>query len=75
MTACTTACPAPTLTHERSDGAAHVTLLPGPDGGRLDRLHQQGSAKAFLHPGASGPEIVLLNTSGGTISEIGRAHV
>ena len=65
MTACTTACPAPTLTHERSDGAAHVTLLPGPDGGRLDRLHQQGSAKAFLHPGASGPEIVLLNTSGG----------
>ena len=65
MTACTTACPALTLTHERSDGAAHVTLLPGPDGGRLDRLHQQGSAKAFLHPGASGPEIVLLNTSGG----------
>ncbi|MGI3212999.1 urease accessory protein UreD [Roseovarius tibetensis] len=59
------ACPAPPLTHECSHGAAHVTLLPGPDGGRLDRLHQQGSAKAFLHPGASGPEIVLLNTSGG----------
>lgn len=59
------ACPAPPLTHERSLGAAHVTLLPGPDGARLDRLHQQGSAKAFLHPGASGPEIVLLNTSGG----------
>jgi len=60
-----TACPAPSLTQERSIGAAHVTLMPGPDGGRLDRLHQQGSAKAFLHPGASGPEIVLLNTSGG----------
>jgi urease accessory protein len=28
-------------------------------------LHQQGSAKAFLHAGAAGPEIVLLNTSGG----------
>ncbi len=60
-----TACPAPPPTHERSIGAAHVTLLPGPNGGRLDRLHQQGSAKAFLHPGLSGPEIVLLNTSGG----------
>lgn len=60
-----TVCPAPIQTHERSFGAAHVTLLPGPDGGRLDRLHQQGSAKAFLHPGGAGPEIVLLNTSGG----------
>ena len=60
-----TACPAPTMTHQRSYGAAHVTLLSGPNGGRLDRLHQQGSAKAFLHPGAAGPEIVLLNTSGG----------
>lgn len=59
------ACPAPIQTHERSQGAAHVTLLPGAGGGRLDRLHQQGSAKAFLHPGGAGPEIVLLNTSGG----------
>ncbi len=59
------ASPTPTLTHERSHGAAHVTLRPGPVGGRLDRLHQQGSARAFLHPGGSGPEIVLLNTSGG----------
>ena len=60
-----TACPAPVPTHERSFGAAHVTLLPGPNGGRLDRRHQQGSAKAFLHPGPTAPEIVLLNTSGG----------
>ncbi|MBC7133062.1 MAG: urease accessory protein UreD [Roseovarius sp.] len=60
-----TACPAPSPTHERSHGAAHVTLRSGPNGGRLDRLHQQGSARAFLHPGAAGPEIVLLNTSGG----------
>jgi urease accessory protein len=60
-----TACSAPIVTHERSNGAAHVALLPGPNGGRLDRRHQQGSAKAFLHPGLSGPEIVLLNTSGG----------
>lgn len=56
---------APPSTHQRSQGAAHVTLLPGPNGGRLDRRHQAGSAKAFVHPGQPGPEIVLLNTSGG----------
>jgi len=64
-----TACPTRTLAHQRSTGAAHVTLRPGPGretaGGRLHRRHQQGSAKAFLHPGASGPEVVFLNTSGG----------
>lgn len=58
-----TACPVPL--HQRSHGAAHVGLLPGPAGARLDRLHQAGSAKAFVHPGASGPEVVFLNTSGG----------
>ena len=58
-----TACPAPL--HQRSHGAAHVGLLPGPAGARLDRLHQEGSAKAFIHSGASGPEVVFLNTSGG----------
>jgi urease accessory protein len=57
------ACPVPL--HQRSHGAAHVGLLPGPVGARLDRLHQAGSAKAFVHPGASGPEVVFLNTSGG----------
>ena len=31
-----TACPAPL--HQRSHGAAHVALLPGPAGARLDRL-------------------------------------
>lgn len=55
----------PITTRERSFGAAHVVLRSGPGGGRLDRRHQKGSAKAFLHSGASGPEIVLLNTSGG----------
>ena len=64
-----TACPTRPLAHQRSTGAAHVTLRPGPGhetgGGRLHRRHQQGSAKAFLHPGASGPEVVFLNTSGG----------
>ena len=64
-----TACPTRPLWHERSSGAAHVTLRAGPGhgtgGGRLDRRHQQGSAKAFLHPGATGPEVVFLNTSGG----------
>jgi len=64
-----TACQNRPLWHERSSGAAHVTLRAGPGhgtgGGRLDRRHQQGSAKAFLHPGATGPEVVFLNTSGG----------
>ncbi|PKP85478.1 MAG: urease accessory protein UreD [Alphaproteobacteria bacterium HGW-Alphaproteobacteria-2] len=50
---------------ERSHGAARVGLCPGPSGARLGVLHQAGSAKAFLHPGASGPEVVFLNTSGG----------
>ncbi|MBE0452996.1 MAG: urease accessory protein UreD [Roseovarius sp.] len=58
-----TACPVPL--HQRSHGTAHIGLLPGPAGARLDRLHQAGSAKAFVHPGASGPEVVFLNTSGG----------
>jgi urease accessory protein len=58
-----TAAPAPLL--ERSYGRARVTIVPGPGGGRLDRLAQTGSAKAFVHPGASGPEVVFLNTSGG----------
>ena len=57
------AAPAPVL--ERSHGRVRVTLDAGPGGGRLGRLHQAGSAKAFLHPGASGPEVVFLNTSGG----------
>ncbi|MEX1236231.1 MAG: urease accessory protein UreD [Roseovarius sp.] len=51
--------------YERSRGAAHVTLRAGPHHGRLERLHQSGSAKAFLHRGNNGQEIVLLNTSGG----------
>lgn len=58
-----TACPA--LQPQRSHGKAHVRLLSGPAVARLDRLHQAGSAKAFLHPSPSGPEIVFLNTSGG----------
>lgn len=50
---------------ERSHGAARVGLSQGPSGARLEHLHQAGSAKAFLHPGAGGPEVVFLNTSGG----------
>jgi urease accessory protein len=42
-----------------------VSFVPGPGGARLDRRFQKGSAKAFVHPGASGPEVVFLNTSGG----------
>ncbi|PKQ10591.1 MAG: urease accessory protein UreD [Alphaproteobacteria bacterium HGW-Alphaproteobacteria-1] len=58
-----TALQAPVL--ERSQGRARVTLAPGPGAGRLERLAQAGSAKAFVHPGPSGPEVVFLNTSGG----------
>ncbi|SEL45700.1 urease accessory protein [Roseovarius azorensis] len=58
-----TACPA--IQHQRSTGAVHVSLLPGPSGAGLNRLHQAGSARAFVHPGRSGPEVVFLNTSGG----------
>jgi len=50
---------------ERSHGAAHVRLRAGPDGARLEGLEQAGSAKAFIHRAASGPEVVFLNTSGG----------
>ncbi|MFT4151959.1 MAG: urease accessory protein UreD [Paracoccaceae bacterium] len=46
---------------QRAQGVAAVTLKAG---GRLDRLRQQGSAKAILHH-LSGPEVVFLNTSGG----------
>ncbi len=51
------------LLMERAQGRAAVAL--GPEG-RLQRLAQQGSAKAFLpRSHASVPEIVFLNTSGG----------
>lgn len=56
---------APVLPSERSHGAARVVLRAGPDRGRLERLHQSGSAKAFVHAGEAGPEVVFLNTSGG----------
>ncbi|WP_084861293.1 urease accessory protein UreD [Salibaculum halophilum] len=56
---------APVRAAERSQGTAHVALRAGPGRGRLDRLHQSGSAKAFVHPGETGPEVVFLNTSGG----------
>ncbi len=49
--------PGPLL--QRSTGHAEVVL--GADG-RLQRLHQRGSAKVFHLPG---PEITFLNTSGG----------
>ncbi|GGD36085.1 urease accessory protein UreD [Sinisalibacter lacisalsi] len=50
---------------ERSHGLAHVRLRPGPAGARLEGLEQAGSAKAFIHRGVSGLEVVFLNTSGG----------
>lgn len=50
---------------QRSHGAARLAF--GRAGGwtRLEKLHQSGSAKAFVHPTGTGPEVVFLNTSGG----------
>jgi urease accessory protein len=49
---------------ERSHGAALVAFRAAP-ATRLEVLRQEGSAKAFVHPGLQGPEVVFLNTSGG----------
>lgn len=58
-----TACPA--LIPERSTGAARLSFRRTGAWTRLAGLHQSGSAKAFVHPTALGPEVVFLNTSGG----------
>lgn len=54
--------------HQRATGRAEVRLKPGPmgRGAALDRLAQQGSAKAILPATHGGdPEVVFLNTAGG----------
>lgn len=61
-----TACPAPhPVSPERSHGAARLSFRRSGAWTRLAGLHQSGSAKAFVHPTAQGPEVVFLNTSGG----------
>ena len=50
--------------YQRSIGAAQVILAPDQGKARLVRLHQSGSAKAFL-PNRVSDEVVFLNTSGG----------
>ncbi|MBL9073494.1 urease accessory protein UreD [Tabrizicola sp.] len=57
------ACPASTA--ERSHGAARLSFRRAGVWTRLERLHQSGSAKAFVHPSVSAPDVVFLNTSGG----------
>ncbi|MCA0270972.1 MAG: urease accessory protein UreD [Proteobacteria bacterium] len=57
------ACPSPVA--QRSHGAAHLGFRCEGSWTRLARLHQSGSAKAFVHPMITGPEVVFLNTSGG----------
>lgn len=57
------ACPAPSV--ERSHGSARVSFRRAGAWTRLEGLRQSGSAKAFVHPAASGPDVVFLNTSGG----------
>lgn len=54
---------APTL--QRSHGAARLGFACAEGRTRLEGLRQEGSAKAFVHPGRAGPEVVFLNTSGG----------
>ena len=46
---------------QRARGVASVRL----GAGGLERLRQEGSAKAILPRGTAGPEIVFLNTAGG----------
>jgi urease accessory protein len=63
MTACLALSPAVSI--QRSQGAARLAFR-GIDGRtRLADLQQSGSAKAFVHPGDGGPDVVFLNTSGG----------
>lgn len=57
------ACPAPVP--ERSLGVARLAFRRLDGCTRLERLHQSGSAKAFVHPAIAGPDVVFLNTSGG----------
>jgi urease accessory protein len=59
MTARTASCP------ERSHGVARLGFRRVGAWTRLADLHQSGSAKAFVHQAATGPEVVFLNTSGG----------
>ena len=51
---------------QRARGRAEVAVSRRDGGVRLDRLFQQGCAKALLpRPGGPAPEVVLINTAGG----------
>jgi urease accessory protein len=50
---------------QRSHGLARLTFRRVGAWTRLEGLRQEGSAKAFVHPGEAGPDVVFLNTSGG----------
>lgn len=53
------------LSLERSRGFAALSFRRSGAATRLGTLHQSGSAKAFVHHGAAGPDVVFLNTAGG----------
>lgn len=55
----------PIIPMQRSRGEAAVALSQVAGRVRLDRLRQQGSAKAILPRVGAVPEVVFLNTSGG----------
>lgn len=50
---------------QRSDGEARLSFARRGGATCLRDLYQKGAAKAFVHSGKSGPEVVFLNTSGG----------
>ncbi|MEM1430074.1 MAG: urease accessory protein UreD [Pseudomonadota bacterium] len=56
--------PSPGL-HQRAHGSASAALSLRGGAVRLDRLRQQGCAKAFLPRVEGPPEVVFLNTAGG----------
>jgi urease accessory protein len=53
------------LSPERSHGVARLGFRRVGAWTKLEGLRQQGSAKAFVHQGVAGPDVVFLNTSGG----------
>jgi urease accessory protein len=55
----------PHQTSERSHGVARLGFRRVGAWTKLEGLRQEGSAKAFVHQGAAGPDVVFLNTSGG----------
>jgi urease accessory protein len=59
------AVPASPPAFQRSHGVVRLSFRRAGAWTKLEGLRQEGSAKAFVHPGEVGPDVVFLNTSGG----------